>query len=156
MGKSFTLHLDGTAYTIEQQGRAIVVNGKRYEPRISGATVDFGETKLNVELSSGQAIVDGVGHLFATEGLEQRSFADLRAAAGAVAGNGLLTAIMPGLIIRVPVQQGDAVKAGDVIVVLEAMKMENEICAPIDGTVKELWVKRGDIVEQNKKLALIE
>ncbi|MBP6876290.1 MAG: biotin/lipoyl-binding protein [Candidatus Eisenbacteria bacterium] len=63
---------------------------------------------------------------------------------------------MPGLIIRVPVQQGDAVKAGDVIVVLEAMKMENEICAPIDGTVKELWVKRGDIVEQNKKLALIE
>ena len=54
--------------------------------------------------------------------------------------------IMPGTIVDVPVKAGQAVKAGDVLVVLEAMKMENEIKAPKDGTVTAVNVTKGESV----------
>ena len=62
---------------------------------------------------------------------------------------------MPGLIVRVPVQPGQAVAKGDTIVVLESMKMENELKAPRDGTVHMIHVTAGDNVEQNKVLVTI-
>ena len=71
------------------------------------------------------------------------------AAAGAVAVN----APMPGTILDVKVVAGTAVKAGDVLVILEAMKMENEIVAPQDGTVAAVNVKKGDSVNSGDVLA---
>jgi len=155
MGKTFTLRLDGVDYLIEQQGKAVLVNGKRFEPEVSGATVAVGESRLNVEIGEERAIIDGIAHLLETEGFEERPSGGRPQAASAEAGNGVLTAIMPGLIIKVPLAVGDAVKSGDVVVVLEAMKMENEICSPIDGVVKQLAVQRGDVVEQNQLLAVV-
>lgn len=156
MGKTFTLQIDGTDYEIEQQGKAVLVNGKRFEPEVAGATVMIGDTKLNIEVGANQVHIDGIAHLYSTTGLDESAAGVSPATIHPAAGDGALAAIMPGLIIKVPVSVGDAVSAGDVIVVLEAMKMENEICTPTDGTVKELWVKPGDIVEQNQRLALIE
>ena len=54
---------------------------------------------------------------------------------------------MPGNIIKVNVKPGQAVKKGDVLVVLEAMKMENDVCAPEDGTVASVEVAQGAPVE---------
>ena len=54
-----------------------------------------------------------------------------------------MNAPMPGTILKVNVNNGDAVKAGQVLVVLEAMKMENEILAPKDGTITQVLVNRG-------------
>lgn len=54
---------------------------------------------------------------------------------------------MPGTILDVKVAPGAAVKAGDPLVILEAMKMENDIVAPKDGTVASVSVKKGDSVE---------
>lgn len=59
---------------------------------------------------------------------------------------------MPGTIISVNVSVGQQVKLGDVVVVLEAMKMENEICAPQDGTVATVECAAGDSVESGKVL----
>ena len=154
MSQKFTLHLDGTAYEIEQRGRAILVNGSRFEPQVTGATVKIGELTQAVELGDGRAFVDGIAHPYETEGLDERPGAE--ATGGAAAGEGDLTAIMPGLIIKVLVSEGDSVAAGDVVVILEAMKMENEICTPIDGTVKAVAVKAGDVVQQDQILAQIE
>ena len=56
-------------------------------------------------------------------------------AAGGAAGSVAVKAPMPGNILKVNVKPGQAVKKGDVLVVLEAMKMENDVCAPEDGTV---------------------
>ena len=73
----------------------------------------------------------------------------------AVAVEGAILAPMPGMIIRYEVEVGQQVKAGDTVVILEAMKMESPLPAPIDGTVKELRFKRGDRVAKDDVLAVI-
>jgi pyruvate carboxylase subunit B len=68
------------------------------------------------------------------------------AAAPAKGGAGAITAPMPGLIVDVTCKVGDKVKAGQQVVVLEAMKMQNPLNAPVDGEVKAIFVKQGDSV----------
>ena len=80
-----------------------------------------------------------------------------KAAAKAAAPAGAQGAVkvnapMPGKILKVNVNAGAAVKKGDVLLVLEAMKMENEICAPQDGTVATVECAAGDSVESGKVL----
>ncbi len=62
---------------------------------------------------------------------------------------------MPGSIISVNVAMGQAVKSGDVLIVLEAMKMENDIVAPCDGTVKQILVSKGTTVNTDDVLIVI-
>ena len=62
---------------------------------------------------------------------------------------------MPGNIIRVDVKQGDTVKAGQILVILEAMKMENEIVAPKDGTVAQVITSKGAVVDTGAPLVVI-
>ena len=77
-------------------------------------------------------------------------------AAPVVAGEGeKVLAPMPGNILGVNVSVGQAVKAGDVLFILEAMKMENEIVAPTDGTVKQILVQKGNTVDTDDVLAVI-
>lgn len=74
------------------------------------------------------------------------------AAAPASAGSVSVDAPMPGNILDIKVSNGASVKAGDVLVILEAMKMENEIVAPQDGTVASINVNKGDTVEAGQTL----
>lgn len=74
------------------------------------------------------------------------------AAPAGAAGSVTVAAPMPGKILGVKANPGQAVKKGDVIVILEAMKMENEICAPQDGTVATVECAVGDSVETGKVL----
>lgn len=70
-------------------------------------------------------------------------------------GEQLLKSPMPGRIVKVLVAPGDAVTAGQALVVVEAMKMENEVRAKGPGTVKDVFVKAGAAVEANAKLILV-
>jgi biotin carboxyl carrier protein len=63
---------------------------------------------------------------------------------------------MPGTIVEILVNTGDDVKADDELVILEAMKMENPICAPSDGKIKEIKVKEKDKVDINQTLVVLE
>ena len=72
-------------------------------------------------------------------------------AAGAIS----VKAPMPGNIIKVNAKVGDSVKKGDVLIVLEAMKMENDICAPEDGTVASIEVAQGATVETDALLVTL-
>lgn len=62
---------------------------------------------------------------------------------------------MPGNILNVNVKVGDAVKKGQVLLILEAMKMENEIMAPVDGTITSVGVQKGVTVESGALLVVI-
>ncbi len=75
--------------------------------------------------------------------------------AAAPAGGTKVNAPMPGTILDVRVQNGARVKKGDVLVILEAMKMENEIQAPCDGTVGSVSVRKGDSVETQALICTI-
>lgn len=78
------------------------------------------------------------------------------AAAPVVSGAGeTVDAPMPGNILKVNVTQGQAVKEGDVLVILEAMKMENEIMAPKAGTVTQVLVSKGSTVDTGAPLVVI-
>ena len=77
------------------------------------------------------------------------------AAAPAAAGSVAVTAPMPGKILGVKASAGQAVKRGQVLLILEAMKMENEIVAPQDGTVASINVAVGDSVEPGATLATL-
>ena len=79
----------------------------------------------------------------------------LRAAAGggvAETGEFHLRAPMPGLVVTIPVEEGQSVKRGQVIVILESMKMQNELKAPRDGTIGRIRVRAGETVEQKQTL----
>jgi pyruvate carboxylase subunit B len=76
-------------------------------------------------------------------------------AAAPRARDGAVTAPMQGLIVKVPVKVGDEVKLGDVVAVLEAMKMQNDIVATQPGKVVEVYVKEGDVVSPNQALVAV-
>lgn len=76
-------------------------------------------------------------------------------AAPAVGAGEKVTAPMPGTILDVKVSNGASVSKGDVIMVLEAMKMENDIVAPCDGSVTSIVVKKGDTVQSGDTLATV-
>ena len=78
------------------------------------------------------------------------------AAAPAAAASGtVVSAPLPGNIFAIKVKEGDAVKSGDVLIIIEAMKMENEVCAPSDGVVKQIAVSKGAMVATGDTLVVI-
>jgi biotin carboxyl carrier protein len=83
----------------------------------------------------------------------------LRAAAGggvAESGEFHLKAPMPGLVVTIPVEEGQQVKKGQVLLILESMKMQNELKSPRDGTVNRIKVKAGESVEQKQPLLSVQ
>lgn len=85
----------------------------------------------------------------------QRPAAAPAPAAAAPAGATTVEAPMPGKILNIKVSEGQAVKFGEVVVIMEAMKMETEIVAPADGTVSKILVKAGDSVDTGAALVAL-
>ena len=110
-----------------------------------------GETRGNYTLW-----VDGFR--FDVEALDERSRAirELSAATAAPKGPAPLVAPMPGMIVRVNVAEGDVIQAGQGLVVMEAMKMENELRAPSAGAVRRVLVAPGTAVEKGALLLEME
>ena len=76
--------------------------------------------------------------------------------AGVEDGHARITAPMPGMVIKILVEEGAVVKKGDKVIIIEAMKMENAISAPIDGKVLHVNAREGEAVEKEALLIEIE
>ena len=83
------------------------------------------------------------------------SAAPAAAPSASLAAGEVVKSPMPGNILKINVTQGQAVKEGDVLIVLEAMKMENEIVAPRAGSVAQIAVSKGQVVETGSPLVVI-
>ena len=100
--------------------------------------------------------VDGFRHEVEALDERMRAIRDLAGATTGPAGPAPLVAPMPGMIVRVNVQVGDPVRAGQGLVVMEAMKMENELRAQADATVKAVLAQPGSAVEKGALLIELE
>ncbi len=144
----------------------IVVNGEQH-------VIDFrqlqdaGLASLLINNRSLEAVMeekdDGIwdvlilGQLYSVKVQDERTYRLAMARGTAVAGGeGDVHAPMPGIIIAVPVKVGDHVKQGDKVVILESMKMENELRAPRDGIVAQVHAQPGASVEKDAVLVVIE
>jgi pyruvate carboxylase subunit B len=98
------------------------------------------------------------GYRFVVEALDERARAirDITAAAHVPSGPAPVIAPMPGLVVRVSVEVGDRVSAGQGVVVMEAMKMENELRSAADGKVRAVLVEVGTAVEKGATLIELE
>jgi len=155
MSRDFSITLDGTTYKITVDGNSILVNGQPFVVGQEEDRVLVDGTMYDVTLEENRVVVGGIAYELGVTGLEGEK-AGPRAAARAVASADAVTAIMPGKIIRVLVTEGKQVAEGDVICILEAMKMENELKAPKDGTVTALHIQPGQDVEMGAILAEID
>jgi biotin carboxyl carrier protein len=93
---------------------------------------------------------------YAVDVQDPRSLRTRRTAGGAEAGPQKITAPMPGKIVRIAVAVGDEVKAGQGVIVMEAMKMQNEMKSPKDGKVQKILTSEGSTVNPGDTLAVIE
>lgn len=127
----------------------VTLNGRTYE-----VEVEAGKAML---LSEYEAVVPAAPAAAAPAAAPAPAApAAPAAAAPAVSGSGeAVNAPMPGTILKVNVTQGQAVKAGEVLCILEAMKMENEIMAPKAGTVTQVVVSKGSKVDTGAPLVVI-
>lgn len=137
------------------------VNGDEVELDPAAADVVRAGDRLMVRSSAGTysavAVRQGDAVIVSYQGRQYRVERRASRATGpSAAANGELRAPMPGQIVDVRVEDGAAVKAGDVILVLEAMKTQQPFAAPFDGTVAELKVAVGEQVADGQLLARVE
>jgi oxaloacetate decarboxylase alpha subunit len=99
--------------------------------------------------------VDGEEYRVRVRGAAPAATAAATTASGPISTDGLVQAPMQGMVVKVKVVPGAVVKLGEVVVVLEAMKMQNDIAATANGTVREVFVKEGTIVAANDPLLTI-
>lgn len=142
--------VDGVSYEVDfeevsgQMVYSMLVNDKSFEAHISEDD-DLWQVLM-------------LGTLYNVEVIDERE-KRLREAAGEgveEGGDYILNAPMPGLVIEVPVKKGDEVSLGDVLLILESMKMQNELKSPREGKIKEINVKVGDNVEQKEIILVME
>ena len=147
-----SVSVGGTDYPVRivRQGEIITVyvNERPYQVQLTAAAAE-GPSKVLVDAKEYEVELKGTAS------------ARRRPAAGAPkrptrGGAGAITSQMTGRIIRVDVEPGRQVKEGDVLLVIEAMKMENEVLAPAAGTVKEVAVAAGARVSEGDLLVILE
>lgn len=138
------------------------INGKDYQVAVNGiegnnASVTVNGVNYNVELETPVASAPAVQQTSSPAPSPQPAAQTAPAAAPAAAsGSGkAIVSPLPGVIISVDVKEGQAVKRGQKLAVIEAMKMENEILSDCDGTVTAIHVAKGDSVLEDAKIVTI-
>tara|TARA_Y100000590_G_scaffold464662_1_gene634672 strand:+ start:684 stop:1082 length:399 start_codon:yes stop_codon:yes gene_type:complete len=118
-------------------------------------TVDGKEFEVEIELIDGVWEVTLEGRKFSVETDEEKQQIRRTREKGSgskLGASGTISSAIPGKIVSILVSVGDAVSAGDVVIVLEAMKMQNEIKASVDGVISEVKCNAGERVEANVPL----
>ena len=118
-------------------------------------TVDGEEFEVEIELGKGnwEVSIEGRTYTVEVEGSPSKPTKERRVAkSSGKTGSGIVASAIPGKIVEILATEGEEIEAGSVVIVLEAMKMQNEIKASIDGRVKKIMCKTGERVEENMPL----
>ena len=170
----FDLIVDGKAHDVELEiGKLVTVNtgGESYHVMVErtdeGMWVVLGGNKYKIDIEESHVSVDGRKHnvevknfrrgrpswYYAKEAVDK---AEAKASVEKIARTeGMVCPPMPGRVISVKVKEGDSVTVGTPLLVLEAMKMQNEVSSPIDGKVIEVRTSEGSLVDMEDILILV-
>jgi biotin carboxyl carrier protein len=164
-----TVAVDGQVHSAKvtkpaPERRAVTVAEKSYEVRVIEGSAEKGEFLIEL---GGERILVGVSSVQRGATFRATGTASAAAGAAAAAAKGAAKAAadasaegvrapMPGKVLEVFVEPGDKVDAGDVVLILEAMKMENELKSPRKGTIKSVNVKKGDPVAGQQLLVVLD
>ena len=163
----YLVQVDGQTIEVEVDGERVTVAGQTHHATFAAVAgtplrqlmVDGRPVTLSVEsMGRGRWALTRGGDRLEVEVLDERTH-HIRSLTGAGDHRkslDVLKAPMPGLVVRIPVNAGDAVSAGTGLVVLEAMKMENELKAPSATVVKSIRVAPGEAVEKGQVLLEFE
>lgn len=156
-GKTRTVELTGVGERMQcvLDGRPIDADAVEVSPGMYSILIGGRSVEARVESGVGglRVIVDG--HEYAVAIRDLRQWRRNRGAAIESEGRQQAIAPMPGKIIRLLVKAGDAVEAGQGLVVIEAMKMQNEVRSPKHGTVERLLVAEGQTINAGEVLAIV-
>ena len=171
---NYSVRVNGATFEIDVDGENVHVGGPAFPARLvdldgpatplrmlmlgKGEGKEIRRVQVRPGESRGGYTLWVDGFRFEVEALDERTRAirELTAATAKPAGPAPLVAPMPGMIVRVSVGAGDAVEAGQGLVVMEAMKMENELRAAAAGTVRRVLVAPGTAVEKGALLLEME
>ncbi len=157
--KKYDVDINGDGSSVTVNGRKVAVDHKSLKGgRLHSMLADNVKFEFDLEKSNGgYDIWHRSGPMFADVADEKTDrLRKLMGVSGDASKLSQLKAPMPGLIVRVDVEPGQEIRKGDGLVIIEAMKMENELKATSFGKVKDIKVKQGQAVEKNEVLVVFE
>jgi biotin carboxyl carrier protein len=147
---------NGELWDCRLDGDPVTVNAVYSRPNVISFIINGRAYEVKRELSPNDLHIWVGGARYHAEVRDPRSLRSRRAVSGAARGPRKLAAPMPGKVVRILVAEGEAVEAGQGVMVVEAMKMQNEMKSPRAGTVRQLLVGEGASVNAGDVLAIIE
>lgn len=143
-------------YTVIVDGREVVVDACAVEEYVCSLIVNGACHEVHYSQDRDRFNLLIAGEHYEPVARNRRSRAALQAGAGLVSGRQLISAPMPGRVVKLLVEVGQTVEPGQALLTLEAMKMENELRTPTAGTVSEIAAAEGDVVTTGQKLVVVE
>ena len=147
-GANYKVSIDGVEHVVDAHQVAHGLWSVLYR----GASFVVDVTQLPTE--EYEVLIKGDCHKFTLMNEQRRAM--IRAGGKGSAGKAMLTSPMPGKVVKLLVAEGQEVEAGQGVIVVEAMKMENELKSAVTGKVKEIFVEEGQVVESGAKLLVVE
>jgi len=161
----YTVSVDGSVFTVQITGAEVLVDGRATQARLRTVTgtplrqlvlPERTDTFAMVRKGNTWSLLQG-GEIWEAEVIDERTrqLREMTGQSGERTGEQVVRAPMPGLVLRVEVEVGMEVLDGTGLVVLEAMKMENELSSPVAGRVKEIHVTPGEAVDKGAPLVVV-
>ncbi len=145
-----------SAFTVEIDGAPRLVDSRRIGPNSYSLLIDGHSVVADVAVDGDQYVVLIAGEIFRLRLVDEHRRQVTLGEPEEEKGRREVRALMPGKIVEVLVQVGDTVVRDQGVLIMEAMKMENEVKSPAAGEVKEIFVRPGQAVESGQVLAVIE
>ena len=150
------LERDTAGWRVTLDGRPMTVDAVQIAPNILSLLLDGQSFEISVTpAADGKLKIQTGAHEFTAEGIDPRAWRGRRHSHVEAEGRQQIVAPMPGKVVHLLVQAGDCVEAGQGLVVIEAMKMQNEIRSPKGGTVERVLVKAGQPVNAGEILCIV-
>ncbi|MFQ5577411.1 MAG: DUF2118 domain-containing protein [Anaerolineae bacterium] len=143
------IEIDGEQFTVNFHGLpgtplfSLLINGQSYD-----VNIDEDDDLYHVMLK-------GIIYEVTVTDERTRRLAGLKGSFDTSVGEALIKAPMPGVVVSIPVTEGQQVAKGDIVAILESMKMQNEFKSPKEGVVSSVRVKPGDKIDQNAIMVTI-